>query len=96
MKSRREFLKTAATGAVLLGTQSKLGLAELLDQQQPHILAHVFDVVAAEPVPGADRPHQRGVALDQLVPRILVTPGRAGDQCDHGRVITHNPARSSS
>ena len=27
MKSRREFLKGAATGAVLLGTQSKLGLA---------------------------------------------------------------------
>ena len=28
MKSRRDFLKTAATGAVLLGAQSKLGLAE--------------------------------------------------------------------
>jgi uncharacterized protein (DUF362 family) len=27
MKSRRDFLKSAATGAVLLGTQSKLGLA---------------------------------------------------------------------
>ena len=32
MKSRREFLKTAATGAVLLGTQSKLRLAAALDQ----------------------------------------------------------------
>ena len=28
MKSRREFLKKAATGAVLLGSQRKLGLAE--------------------------------------------------------------------
>jgi uncharacterized protein (DUF362 family) len=32
MKSRRDFLKDAATGAVLLGTQSKLGLAARLDQ----------------------------------------------------------------
>ncbi len=30
MKDRREFLKTAATGAVLLGSQSKLGLAGML------------------------------------------------------------------
>src|SRR5665213_2878847 len=32
MKDRREFLKSAATGAVLLGTQSKLGLAGILEQ----------------------------------------------------------------
>lgn len=32
MESRRDFLKSAATGAVLLGTQSKLGLAAALDQ----------------------------------------------------------------
>jgi uncharacterized protein (DUF362 family) len=32
MSSRRDFLKTAATGAVLLGSQSKLGLASRLDQ----------------------------------------------------------------
>ena len=32
MKSRREFLKEAATGAALLGAQSKLGLAGMLDQ----------------------------------------------------------------
>jgi uncharacterized protein (DUF362 family) len=32
MKNRRDFLKTAATGAVLLGSQSKLGLAAILDQ----------------------------------------------------------------
>src|SRR5512146_2088595 len=30
MKDRREFLKTAATGAMLLGSQSKLGLAGML------------------------------------------------------------------
>src|ERR1035441_8392999 len=38
MKSRRDFLKTAATGAVLLGTQSKLGLAELLDQHKSRVV----------------------------------------------------------
>lgn len=32
MKDRREFLKTAATGAVLLGSQSTLGLAAALNQ----------------------------------------------------------------
>ena len=32
MKSRREFLQAAATGAIVLGSQSKLGLASLLDQ----------------------------------------------------------------
>lgn len=32
MESRRDFLKTAATGAVLLGAQSKLGLAALVGQ----------------------------------------------------------------
>jgi len=32
MKNRRDFLKSAATGAVLLGSQSKLGLANMMDQ----------------------------------------------------------------
>jgi len=38
MKSRRDFLKTAATGAVLLGAQSKLGMAELLDQHKSRVV----------------------------------------------------------
>ena len=38
MRSRREFLKTAATGAVLLGAQSNLGLAELLDQRKSKVV----------------------------------------------------------
>jgi uncharacterized protein (DUF362 family) len=33
MKSRREFLKGAATGAVILGAESSLGLTRALDQQ---------------------------------------------------------------
>ncbi len=32
MKNRRDFLKTAAAGAVILGSQSKLGVAAALDQ----------------------------------------------------------------
>ncbi len=33
MNSRREFLKGAATGAVILGAESSLGLTRVLDQQ---------------------------------------------------------------
>jgi uncharacterized protein (DUF362 family) len=43
MKSRREFLKTAATGAVVLGSRSKLGLAAMLDQHKSRV------VVARDP-----------------------------------------------
>ena len=32
MNNRRDFMKTAATGAVLLSSNSKLGLAAMLDQ----------------------------------------------------------------
>ena len=38
MKSRRDFMKTAATGAVLLGSQSSMGLAELLDQNKSKVV----------------------------------------------------------
>jgi uncharacterized protein (DUF362 family) len=38
MKSRRDFLKTAATGAVLLGAQSKLGMAKILDQHKSKVV----------------------------------------------------------
>jgi uncharacterized protein (DUF362 family) len=44
MKNRRQFLKTAATGAVLLGTQSRLGLAAALE---PHATADKSRVVVA-------------------------------------------------
>jgi len=38
MNNRRDFLKTAATGAVLLGSRSTLGLAELLDQHKSKVV----------------------------------------------------------
>jgi uncharacterized protein (DUF362 family) len=47
MKDRREFLKTAASGAVLLSSQSKLGLAAMLDQHGEPAKSKV--VVAHDP-----------------------------------------------
>jgi uncharacterized protein (DUF362 family) len=38
MNNRRDFLKTAATGAVLLGTQSTLGLAAMLDPHKSRVV----------------------------------------------------------
>jgi len=40
MKSRRDFLKTAATGAVLLGSQAKPGLAAMVDRSGLHPQQH--------------------------------------------------------
>jgi uncharacterized protein (DUF362 family) len=47
MTSRRDFLKEAATGAVLLGSQSKLGFAGMLDHQTESGKSKV--VVARDP-----------------------------------------------
>jgi uncharacterized protein (DUF362 family) len=49
MNNRRDFLKTAATGAVLLGSQSKLGLAAMLDQPGQHAAGASKVVVARDP-----------------------------------------------
>ncbi|MGD0546883.1 MAG: DUF362 domain-containing protein [Terracidiphilus sp.] len=38
MKSRRDFLKNTTAGAVLLGSQSKLGLAAMLDQHKSKVV----------------------------------------------------------
>ena len=47
MKSRRDFLKGAATGAFVLGSQSKLGLAAILDQHDQHAETARSKVVVA-------------------------------------------------
>ena len=47
MKNRREFIKTTAAGALVLGSQSKLGLAAVLDQKAPHADASKSKVVVA-------------------------------------------------
>ncbi len=47
MKNRREFIKTTATGALLLGSQGKLGLASMLDQNAQHAANGKSRVVVA-------------------------------------------------
>lgn len=63
-----------------------------LDEQQPDTLAHVVALLAAQPVPDADRPDQRGISFDDLVPRSPVPVGRTGNQGDDCRVVTHSPS----
>lgn len=64
MKNRREFLKTAATGAVLLTSQSKLGLAAAVEKHVSGAPPRV--VVARDPAlqaQGAQLDDQRVLAL---------------------------------
>lgn len=68
MKSRRDFLKEAATGAVLLGTQSKLGLAGMLDQ---HAASGKSKVVVARDA----ALHNAGSQLDEK--RVLALLDKA-------------------
>lgn len=75
MTSRREFLKEAATGAVLLGTQSTMGLAGMLDQQRAAGNPKV--VIARDPALQGQggRPDQKRV-LDLLDRAIASYTGR--------------------
>jgi uncharacterized protein (DUF362 family) len=68
MNSRRDFLKNAATGAVLLGAQSKLGLAARFDQHAESGKSKV--VVARDPAL-----HGAGTQLDEK--RVLDLLDRA-------------------
>jgi hypothetical protein len=55
-------------------------------------MADILSVGIAQPVLTADRPDQRGVPLDDLIPRLLLAIPRAGHQVGDGRVIVlHNP-----
>jgi uncharacterized protein (DUF362 family) len=58
MESRRKFLKTAATGAALLGAESKLGLARILDSHAQPGKSKV--VIARDP-----SLHEAGAQLDE-------------------------------
>ena len=68
MESRRNFLKVAATGAALLGAESKLGFARILDQHTPPGKSKV--VVARDP-----SLHEAGAQLDEK--RMLALLDRA-------------------
>jgi uncharacterized protein (DUF362 family) len=67
MKSRREFLKEAATGAVLIGSQSALGMASSLSNAEKHADAGKSKVVIArDPAlhgPGGQPDEQRVLNL---------------------------------
>ena len=62
-------------------------LVQVVHQLQPDALADVLGVGVAEPVPAADRPDQRGVPLDERVPRLLVAVSGASHQVNDHRVI---------
>src|ERR1035441_5855029 len=68
MKDSREFLKSAATGAMLLGSQSSLGLAGMLAQPAEHGKSRV--VVARDAAL-----HGGGSQLDEK--RVLALLARA-------------------
>ena len=68
MKDRREFLKSAATGAVLLGSQTRLGLAGMLAQSGENSKPRV--VVARD-----EALHGAGSQLDEN--RVLALLDRA-------------------
>src|SRR5208282_2520993 len=62
---------------------------QLVHQAQPDALADIVGIGAAEPVPAADRPDQRGVPLHERVPRLLVAVSGAGYQVNDHRIIGH-------
>ena len=76
MKDRREFLKNAATGAVLLGAQSKLGLATWLDKNAATGKSKV--VIARDPqLHGANNQLDEKRVMDLLTRAIAKYTGHA-------------------
>ena len=55
-------------------------LVKPFHQVQPDVLANVVGVGAAQPVLAADRPDERGVPLDECVPRLLFAVSGARHQ----------------
>ncbi len=60
---------------------------KLVRQPQPDALADVLGIGPAQPVSAADGPDQRGVPVDEFVPRLLIAVSRACHQ--GGEVIVH-------
>jgi len=75
MKNRREFLKNAATGALMLGSQGKFGLASVLGQHAKADPSRL--VVASDPALHAKdgRPDEQRV-LDLLDRAMTAYTGR--------------------
>lgn len=92
MKNRREFIKTAATGAVLLGAQSKLGLAETLHKNASSARSRVVVARDADLHKAGSQPDEKRVLA--LLDKAMATytgkekPVEAWQHIiPHGRVI---------
>ena len=62
---------------------------KLVHELQPDGLADIAGVGAAQLVPAADGPDQRGAPLDEFIPRLLVAVSGASYQIGDRRVTTH-------
>jgi kumamolisin len=60
---------------------------QALHQVQPDVLGNVLGGGAADPVPAADGPDQRGVSLDEGVPRPPIAVSGPGHQVADHRVV---------
>src|SRR5690242_14244482 len=62
---------------------------KLVHELQPYALADVLGVGAAELVPMTDRPNERGVPLDEYIPRLLVVVSGACHQISDRRAAAY-------
>ena len=68
----------------------------MIHQLEPDGLGDVLGVGASQLIPSADRPDQRGVPLDECVPRLLVAISRTRYEVGDNRVIAHRSRVLSS
>ena len=64
-------------------------LADLLHEQQPDALANVVDVLTGQLVTATDGPDERGIPLDEFIPRPLVAVAHARDQRNNRQIVTN-------
>src|SRR5262245_26738751 len=64
-------------------------MAQVVHQLEPDGLGDVLGVGGSQPVPSADRPDQRGVPLNECVPRLILAIAGAHHQSGDCQVIAH-------
>src|SRR6185369_768103 len=70
--------------------------AQVVHELQPDALPDVLGVDTAKPVVPADGPHERGVPLDEDIPRLLVAVFGTRYEVGDKRVIAHRSRVLSS